>query len=72
MTNVAGAPEWATREAALATALDREMARRGDALVPITDCKSWFDTQRRVIRNSYGPLGPPEALPDWSLLTAAS
>jgi hypothetical protein len=44
-------------------------ARRGDALVPCTQWSDWFDDQRRVVRNAYGPLSDPEGEPDWSLLS---
>jgi len=48
--------------------LSELMAAIGDELVPCTRYRSWFDAQRRVIRNARGPLGHPEAEPDWSLL----
>jgi len=41
---------------------------RGDELVPCTQWKNWLDSQRRVIRNAFGPLSHPEEEPDWSLL----
>jgi hypothetical protein len=30
--------------------------------------KDWLDSQRRVVRNAFGPLSDPEGEPDWSLL----
>ena len=44
------------------------MARRADELVPCQTYSTWFDAQRRVVRNAFGPLGNPEDSPDWSLL----
>jgi len=43
--------------------------RRGDQLLPCTQMQDWFDSQRRVVKNAFGPLGDPEAIPDWSLLS---
>jgi hypothetical protein len=43
--------------------------RRGDELVSCTRLKDWFDHQRRVVKNAFGPLSDPEAIPDWSLLS---
>lgn len=48
--------------------LQRLLASRNDALHPGSYYADWFDDERRVIRNAYGPLGDPEADPDWSLL----
>jgi hypothetical protein len=48
--------------------LEALLARRGDALVPCSAYATWYDAQRRVVRNAYGPLGDPEGEPDWSLL----
>ena len=42
--------------------------QRADALVPCESYRDWYDTQRRVVRNAYGPLSHPESTPDWSLL----
>ena len=44
-------------------------SKRGDELVPCTQWSDWFDNQRRVVRNAYGPLSDPEGEPDWSLLS---
>ena len=49
--------------------LEQLMANRQDELIPCTEYASWFDKQRRVIRNAYGQLGSPEEPPDWSLLS---
>ena len=48
--------------------LEALLAERKDALVPCSSYRDWFDSQRRVVRNAYGPLGDPEKEPDWSLL----
>lgn len=45
-----------------------ELERRGDELVPCTTHANWFDSQRRVRHNAFGPMGDPEQPPDWSLL----
>ena len=52
----------------LAARLAKLMAEIDDQLLPCTAYRDWFDAQRRVIRNASGPLGDPEAPPDWSLL----
>jgi arylsulfatase A-like enzyme len=46
-------------------------ARLHDELRPATDYVSWFDHQRRVVRNAFGPLPHPESPPDFSLLRPA-
>ena len=67
--NLAGRSEEREREADHAQRLDALMAQRGDTLSDITLCKDWFDEQRRVVRNAFGPLSHPESIPDWSLLS---
>ncbi len=52
----------------LSTALRDLQAIRGDELVAATDWKHWLDSQRRVVRNTFGELSHPESAPDWSLL----
>ena len=68
MENVAGRDGQRELEAELEDRMQRLMARRGDTFAPCTDWKGWFDAQRRVVRNAYGELSPPETCPDWSLL----
>ena len=62
----------AQAEQELALECERRMnellARRNDALHPGSFYADWFDEDRRIIRNAYGPLGDPEAEPDWSQL----
>jgi arylsulfatase A-like enzyme len=69
MHNLAGD----ARHAALVDRVEglmRELqTKRGDKLVPCTQWSHWLDSQRRVVRNAYGPLGDPEGEPDWSLLS---
>jgi hypothetical protein len=48
--------------------MERLQAARGDVLQPCENYRSWLDSQRRVVRNAFGPLPHPEQLPDWSLL----
>jgi arylsulfatase A-like enzyme len=69
MRNLAADP--ASRELcdALGRRLDAFLAERSDTLEPCTDSADWFDEQRRIVRNAYGPLGDPEQPPDWSLLS---
>lgn len=68
MTNLAGRPACAALEARLAAQLDALLAERHDAFMPATAYADWYDAQRRVVRNAYGPMGDPEDTPDWSLL----
>ena len=68
MTNLAEKPEFSETVARHERMLLDLMAERGDRLAPCTDAKNWYDSQRRVVRNVFGELGPPEAIPDWSLL----
>ncbi len=42
---------------------------RNDSFPPASEYTGWFDQQRRIVRNAYGPLSHPEGEPDWSLLT---
>ena len=69
MTNLADDPAAGPLRGALAERLAELQADVGDELVPCTSYAEWFDAQRRVIRNARGPLGDPEAEPDWSLLS---
>jgi arylsulfatase A-like enzyme len=48
--------------------LRRLQAERGDRLQPCEAYHAWCDPQRRIIRNSFGPLPDPEGEPEWSLL----
>ena len=68
MDNLAGRDDQRNLESELEERMLRLMARRGDVLAPCTRWKDWFDSQRRVVKNAYGELGPPETCPDWSLL----
>ena len=68
MSNLADEPAAADLRRRLDRRLDELMAERNDELVPCHTYGAWFDHQRRVIRNARGPLGDPEALPDFSLL----
>lgn len=69
MKNLIDDPGHADLRVRLGKRLDELMADIGDELVPCTSYKGWFDSQRRVIRNARGPLGNPEAEPDWSMLS---
>lgn len=69
MNNLAGNPESRDLQEAMERKLKELMDKRGDTLMHCTDYSDWFDNQRRVVRNVYGPLRDPEAQPDWSLLS---
>jgi hypothetical protein len=69
MHNLAGDPAHAALERRLEERMRELQARRGDELVSCTRWSDWFDEQRRVVHNAYGPLGEPEGEPDWSLLS---
>jgi arylsulfatase A-like enzyme len=66
--NLSGKDEYFELETALETHLNGLMEKRGDQWLAGSDYESWFDEQRRVIRNGYGPLSDPESEPDWSLM----
>jgi len=66
MTNLAERPEAQAVRARLEETMVGLMAPLGDRLGPCHAYAEWFDAQRRVIRNARGPLGNPEAPPDWS------
>ena len=53
--------------ARLAATLDRFMREWNDAMKPATEYLNWFEG-RRIVRNTFGPLGDPLKEPDWSLL----
>ena len=44
------------------------MKKRNDNLRPGSYYGVWFDEERLVIPNEYGPFGDPETEPDWSVL----
>jgi arylsulfatase A-like enzyme len=67
--NLAGDGQQAALERQMEGLLRELQARRGDELVPCTQWSHWFDAQRRVVRNAFGPLSEPEGEPDWSLLS---
>lgn len=65
--NLAGTPGAAALQTELESTLRRLLTRRADAFPACHEYADWFDAQRRVVRNARGPLGNPEAPPDWSL-----
>jgi arylsulfatase A-like enzyme len=69
MTNLAGVPQHRATRDAMVHRMRELQDLRGDELVACETYRHWYDSQRRVIRNAYGPLGDPEGEPDWSLLT---
>jgi arylsulfatase A-like enzyme len=66
--NLAGRSETRDLQEDLESRMRAFMAERADELRPCTSYADWYDSQRRVVRNGYGPLGDPEQIPDWSLL----
>ncbi|MGC9347397.1 MAG: sulfatase family protein [Anaerolineae bacterium] len=68
MTNLAGKPEYADLHDVMTEQLVELQKLRGDQLLPCEDYRPWYDAQRRVVRNAFGPLSDPEGSPDWSLL----
>jgi arylsulfatase A-like enzyme len=69
LNNLAGLPAATDLESELQAKMEDLQRRRGDQLLPCTQMQDWFDSQRRVVKNAFGPLGDPEAIPDWSLLS---
>ena len=69
MNNLAGQPEFAPLQDEMESTLQALLKKRNDPFVSAENYCSWFDYQRRVIRNVHGPLGDPEDEPDWSLLS---
>lgn len=68
MDNLADSPEMKDVRSGLEGRLAELMRERNDELVPCSTYRNWFDNYRRVVGNASGPLGDPEAPPDWSLL----
>lgn len=67
--NLAGQTAQAELEARMESLLMTLLAARSDRFEPALAYRSWFDDQRRVVRNAFGPLPHPESQPDWSLLS---
>ena len=68
MNNLAESPTHSGLREEMESHLARLQTKRGDALHPCEHYRTWLDSQRRVIRNAFGPLSDPEGEPDWSLL----
>ncbi|OPZ03591.1 MAG: hypothetical protein BWZ10_03294 [candidate division BRC1 bacterium ADurb.BinA364] len=68
MRNLAEAPEGRSVREEMEARLADAMAERKDTLGPCSGYRSWFDFNRRVVRNAHGALPHPESEPDWSLL----
>jgi arylsulfatase A-like enzyme len=66
--NLVKVPDAASVRDRLEQRLQELMLRRADMLQPCASYQFWYDAYRRVVRNSFGPLGDPEDSPDWSLL----
>jgi arylsulfatase A-like enzyme len=68
MHNLIDSPAHGGVRAELEETMRELQARRGDVLGPCEGYREWYDSQRRVVRNAYGPLSHPESEPDWSLV----
>lgn len=69
--NIAGTDAAAALQERLRLRLAEELEIRGDRMQPVTECRTWYDEQRRVVANGHGKLSHPESTPDWSLLQPA-
>ena len=69
MNNLVGQTEYTDLESNLETMLQALLKERRDDFADAETYGSWFDYQRRVVRNVHGSLGDPEDEPDWSLLS---
>ena len=68
MANLADDPASQELRTHMESLLAGLQAQRGDALVPLSTWRHWYDDQRRIVHNAFGPLADPEGEPDWSLL----
>ncbi|KKL68283.1 hypothetical protein LCGC14_2126510, partial [marine sediment metagenome] len=68
MSNLIDDPDHQDLKTRLIDRMAELMAGVGDELLPAHAYGDWYDAQRRIVRNARGPLGDPEADPDWSLL----
>jgi arylsulfatase A-like enzyme len=68
LTNLANTPAARLLQDEMEQTLRGMMAERHDEFAPCATYANWYDSQRRVIRNAYGPLDHPESEPDWSQL----
>ncbi|MCE5279646.1 MAG: sulfatase [Planctomycetaceae bacterium] len=66
--NLADDPAAAGLRSNLESQLQRLLAQRHDTFAPCTDYANWFDAQRRIVRNAFGPLGNPDNEPNLTLL----
>ena len=68
MNNLAGGEGTKDLQDEMESKLKGLMHECNDSLAKCSSYSNWFDDQRRIVRNVYGPLRDPEAEPDWSLL----
>ena len=68
MSNLADDPASEPVFQTLEKTLGEQLAERGDTFCACKELRSWFDSERRVVANAFGPLPHPETEPDWSLL----
>lgn len=69
LCNLAGQPQHAALQGHLESVLQDLLKARGDRFEPALAYRHWYDDNRRVVANAFGPLSHPESLPDWSLLS---
>ena len=48
--------------------LQKKLKERGDTFCECGTLRHWFDSERRVVANAFGPLPHPETAPDWANL----
>jgi arylsulfatase A-like enzyme len=68
LQNLAGNPAFAALESDLLRQMEHLLSQQKDSFPSGREYQAWFDSQRRVIRNAYGPLPHPESMPDFSLV----
>ena len=68
MNNLADDPASEPIFQGLEKTLGEKLAERGDTFCDCRELRHWFDSDRRVVANAFGPLPHPETEPDWTLL----
>jgi arylsulfatase A-like enzyme len=68
MENRAADPSCGLLLAQLEQNLKEKLKERGDLFCECRDLRHWFNSERQVVANSFGPLPSPLSEPDWSLI----
>ena len=71
LNNLADDPASKPVVETLEQALQEKLAERGDTFCKCRDLRPWFDSDRRIVANAFGPLPHPETEPDWNDLKPA-